>query len=390
LPTRFDVDGNALDAEGFPCHDLACPKCHLMVPRILFEVAPLFFSIVGTPSCGKSYFLASMVWQMRQTLPRSFSLSFADADPVFNRLLNHYEEVQFYNPNRDKIVRLAKTEEQGDLYDAVRYGDQVVNYPRPFMFAVRPLQNHPSSQDSARASRVICLYDNAGESFEPGKDTTANPVTRHLAQAQAILLLYDPTQDPRFRAACQGKTNDPQITQGLVSARQETVLHEMAQRIRRHTGLSNNERHPRPLIVIVTKWDAWSALFPQLNVVSPWTQFPQDRAAALEMDTIEVVSRKVRDLLWQITPEFVSNAESFAESVTYIPCSATGRSPERDPQTGQIGVRPKDVKPVWAEVPLLWTMSQWCGGLIAFRGGSGEFSRSSNGNGQYARSGTHS
>ena len=27
LPTRFDVDGNAVDAKAFPCHSLACPRC---------------------------------------------------------------------------------------------------------------------------------------------------------------------------------------------------------------------------------------------------------------------------------------------------------------------------------------------------------------------------
>jgi len=36
----------------------------------MYEMAPLFLSIMGTPSCGKSYFLASMTWQLRQTFPR--------------------------------------------------------------------------------------------------------------------------------------------------------------------------------------------------------------------------------------------------------------------------------------------------------------------------------
>src|SRR5690606_23716540 len=181
LPSRFDVDGNAIDPEGFICHELACPKCHLVIPRVLLELPAQFFSIAGTPSCGKSYFLALMTWQMRRQAHKYFQLSFNHADPTINRILNHYEEMQFYNPDRDSIVKLAKTEEQGDLYDSVRYGEQIVNYPRPFMFAVRPLNDHPRAADAEKVSRAFCLYDNAGESFEPGKDTLANPVTRHLA-----------------------------------------------------------------------------------------------------------------------------------------------------------------------------------------------------------------
>lgn len=42
LPTRFTVKGEAIDSKGFPCHQLACPNCHLIVPRPLFEMEPLF------------------------------------------------------------------------------------------------------------------------------------------------------------------------------------------------------------------------------------------------------------------------------------------------------------------------------------------------------------
>ena len=60
-------------------------------------------------------------------------------------------------------------------------------------------------------------------------------------------------------------------------------------------------------------------------------------------------------------------AESFASQVLYLPVSATGRSPERDPKTGALGFRPKDVKPVLVEVPLLYSMSRWMHGLVPYR-----------------------
>src|SRR4051812_8065624 len=50
LPTRFTIDGDAIDARGFPCQFLACPKCHLPLPRALLEMEPAFVSILGAPA----------------------------------------------------------------------------------------------------------------------------------------------------------------------------------------------------------------------------------------------------------------------------------------------------------------------------------------------------
>ena len=105
---------------------------------------PVFLSILGAPACGKSYFLAAMTWRLRKVLPKRFSLSFGDADPVLNHRLQEYESLQFLNPKQDELVAIAKTEVQGDPYDTVLFGDQRVSYPRPFVFSVAPLEGHPN------------------------------------------------------------------------------------------------------------------------------------------------------------------------------------------------------------------------------------------------------
>ena len=58
--------------------------------------------------------------------------------------------------------------------------------------------------------------------------------------------------------------------------------------------------------------------------------------SAVNLEGIEEVSRLVRTLLWKISPEIVSAAESFASQVLYVPVSATGRGPETDPNTGAL------------------------------------------------------
>lgn len=366
LPTRFTVDGNALDARGLVCHQLACPQCHLAVPRAMFELQPMFVSIIGSPSSGKSYLLASMMWQLRRSLPKHFGLDFSDADPEANRTLNQYEQEQFLNPDRDQPVKLIKTQERGDNYDVVRYGSQTVIYPQPFVFTLRPGNDHPMSHERRRASRVLVLYDNAGESFEPGKDTTANPVTQHVAKSTALMFLFDPTQDVRFREACRERTDDPQIHRPDVTSRQDVILNEVASRVRRHSGLSHSQKHRRPLIVLVTKFDVWSFMLGKSNLDSPWITNRDKPICALDLGRITRISGQVRKALLKCSPEFVAAAESFAEKVVYLPVSATGRGPEVDETSGEIaGIRPRDIQPIWADIPLLLTFCCWDRGLIA-------------------------
>jgi len=323
LPTRFNVQGAAIDSRGFPCHGLACPKCHLAVPRALFEMRPMFISILGSPASGKSYFLASMSWCLRQVLPKNFAVGFNDADPGLNNRLQEYESLQFLNPNQEALVAIEKTETQGDLYDMVLYGDQAVSYSRPFVFSLMPLDGHPNLRAAEKTARAICLYDNAGESFLPGEDSTTSPVTRHLALSRVLMFLFDPTQDMRYRKLCRGKTSDPQMMerkerlQRERAVRQEAILSEAAQRVRRYAGLGQGQKHDRPLIVVTTKFDSWKhllagATLPAVRVANVGGQ------CAINLEGVEEVSKLVRALLWKVSPEIVSAAESFASQVLYV------------------------------------------------------------------------
>lgn len=367
LPSRFDVQGNALDPKNVVCQDLACPYCHLKVPRSLLELIPFFVSIAGTPACGKSYFLASMTWQMRQTMPKHFAASFADADTTSNQILNANEEQQFFNPNQEQIVKLEKTEEQGDLYSDVHVDGQTVTYPRPFLFSIRPNEHHANIENSEKVSRLMCLYDNAGESFLPGKDTLRNPVTRHLSVSKCMLFCFDPTQDPRFRKGIGKESNDFQVTDSPVTARQETVFHEITTRIRKHRGIEESTRTNQLLLVLCTKFDAWSSMMGVERLETPWSTIKDRNMCALDMKTITEVSKQVREVLWKYSSELVSAAEGFSDNVYYIPVSATGCAPVKDPETGYHGIRPMDIDPMWCEVPMLVALAKNAAGLVAYK-----------------------
>jgi hypothetical protein len=365
LPSRFTVGGDAIDAKGMTCRSLACPRCHLAVPRAMLEMEPIFLSILGSPACGKSYFLTTMTWQLRQVLPNQFQVSFTDAEPSWNRMLNAWEESLFLNSDGTRLVPLGtlirKTELQGELYDTVAFGQQTVSYPRPLLFALRPREGH-SHGESAKLARMLCLYDNAGEHFLPGQDLTSSPVTRHLGRSRAILFMFDPTQDPRFRSACRiAGLSEASPHDGRLS-RQETILHEAAARIRSHAGLSHTAPFELPLVIVLSKLDAWNHLLDTDKGGEPWRT--HDNTMGVDMNRIAHLSELLRRLLLHYCPEMVAAAESFARDVTYIAVSSLGPRIQVEPGSGLAAIRPAEIDPTWVTAPLLYCLSRVSSRLV--------------------------
>jgi hypothetical protein len=364
-PSRYTLEGDAIDAKGMTCRTMACPQCHLPIPRSMLEMEPLFLSILGAPASGKSYFLTSMTWQLRRVLPLHFQTAFTDADPASNRALNDCEESLFLNPDEAGVLPLGslirKTELQGELYDTVAYGQQMVNYPRPFLFTMQPQEGHTGG-DPARLSRMLCLYDNAGEHFQPGQDTASSPVTRHLARSQAIVFVFDPTQDLRFRSVGRQADMAGASQSAARLSRQETILNEAAARIRRHAGLSQNAKYDRPVIVVLSKLDEWSHLLDYTDNGDPWRS--QGSLTGIDIEKIEARSGRLRAMMLQYCPETVTAVQSFAKDITYIAVSALGSRVESDPGTGLPGIRPRNIQPQWVTVPLLYAISRVLPALI--------------------------
>ncbi len=356
LPTRFTLDGQAVDARGMTCHWLACPNCHLSIVRDLLDMDSLFLSIIGVPSSGKSYFLATMTWELRQLMPR-FGVTFTDADPVSNRVLNEYEETLFLRGESEELAVIRKTELQGELYDQIQLGAQVISLPRPFLFTLR-------QSGGGAGNRVLCLYDNAGEHFQPGMDSVSSPVTQHLAKSRVLMYIFDPTQDVRFRDRCRAFSEDPQLRGSQKLQNQATILTEAALRVRRYAGLSSGEKLDRPLLFIVAKSDVWGPLLPDVDITSEPTVTNGDGLCAVDVRRVEATSAKIRAMILSIAPEFVRLAEEFCEHVIFIPVSALGHSPEVDGETKALGIRPQNVKPRWVTVPILFTLAKWAKGLI--------------------------
>ncbi|MCK5803846.1 MAG: FHA domain-containing protein [Lentisphaeria bacterium] len=354
LPSRFTPEGNALDSAGMSCPDMACPRCHLRIPQAASENPPLFLSIVGATASGKSYFLTSMTWELRNSLSKNFAISFTDTDAVNNQLLNDFEETIFLNSRTDSLVALRKTELQGELYNQVLLDSMLINLPKPFMFTVTPSEHHPDYETvREKMSRTLVLYDNAGEHFEPGMDSVDNPTTQHLLHSDTIFFLFDPTKDVRFRQRL-ADSSDPQLEEGTRVQRQEIILTEMINRIKKYSGMRSGVKTAKSLVIIVAKFDIWRELLDMSVPPEPWEWNARMNTSILDMDQIKNVSFSLRSLLEDICPELVSTAESFAGDVLYLPNSALGRSPELNEETGMLGIRSQEVQPFWVTVPMMY------------------------------------
>lgn len=376
LPTRFNSRGLAIDARDQVCTEIACPRCHLALPRAFLEFKSLFVSIVGAPGSGKSFFLGAAVNQLRNILARQFNLSFQDADPERNITVTDYENALFQQPDLDKPVEVAnlirKTQfgdGAGDTFYSVRYGTHERRQPRPFSFLIDTLPGHPSTEKAKRYGRIMCLYDNAGESYLPTRqDLFAEDMTAHLIRSKFLLFLFDPLQDMGFYREVERKSGRLESGVRFQSA-QYVVLNEAARRVKQLLGGSPSTLHEAPLLMLVSKWDAWKGLLPELSAIEP-VRPASSGLHGLDIPEVERASAMIRDLLNRLCPTIVQTAESFCREVRYMPVTALGTSPRPDPaRTDSRGMAaevivPRDISPRWVTVPFLYGIGRFGSGLV--------------------------
>jgi hypothetical protein len=383
LPTRFTPECAALDVKNTPSFELACPHCHLLVPRVLFERRPTtFISMFGATASGKSYLLASLARQMEATLPQRFGLGFTEPHPPSNKVIRGYKTQLFNTSTADALVDIPATEDGGSRHHqtVVRDGDERL-YPRPMFFQVAPTGRHPNAAQRLRYMRTLCLYDHSGEHCHPDR---GNDVTEHLSRASGLIFVFDPTQEPVFLEALRGSP-DPQIAMRMGSRdqpvmhfeSQDTILATADANVKKWTGRQIADPLDTPLVVLLAKFDAWKHLGSH-DLPSFATGADGDLTSlqgflqGFRIATVERVSDVMRTLLLSKCPSIVATAERFSRRVCYVPVSATGCAPVEAGTypTGKkrLKFRRGSLQPVWAEVPLLWLLNELTAGLIPVAG----------------------
>jgi len=340
LATRFNDRGQALDALGLPCTEIACPHCRRTLPPGFTEMPHHIISIVGDQSAGKSYYLSVLMKMLPSSLYDNFSAVFQDADPAGNALLNEMKQTLF-GAHTPEGARLAKTQLEGGMYVRLpRYG-RVVALPKPFVYSVA------SSKDLSNRCALI-FYDNAGEHFQPGRDSADSPGAQHVASSAGIVFLFDPFNSPDFRSEISDRA-DPQLEKPAFD-QQGVILSEMKVRIAKLLHLELMQPIDTPMAVVIGKCDAWIHLLKPDLVRAPVTH------DGLDLEALAQNSLHVRELMKRICPQIVANAESISRRVLFFPVSSFGHAPVKL-GPGDFVPDPRQLKPFQVEVPILWLLS---------------------------------
>lgn len=346
VPTIYHSNGLPLDAKGMPCTDMACPHCHLRIPASIVDLSSLYISIAGAPASGKSYFLTSLIHNLRKNLPEN-NFSFYDVDPIINSVLNKYEDTLFMAVDNEKVVSLPKTQQIGsDFSNQIFKNNISFELPKPFIFR---LQSTNPAQKKSHYNRNIVFYDNAGEHFQPGADSIANPATIHLAHSDGIIFLFDPIGDANMRKGCD--KCDPQLENTKVSD-QTTLFAEMVNRIRRHGNLNSDDTSDIPLIIAVGKYDTWKHKLPKnVQDLKIFAENPEDFTLELDMNTVKDISFALRELMQETAPALVAQSEAFFNKVFFVPVSSFG-CPACKGEDGSIGIIPAKLNPILVDLPV--------------------------------------
>jgi hypothetical protein len=115
-------------------------------------------------------------------------------------------------------------------------------------------------------------------------------------------------------------------------------------------------------VIVVSKLDEWAHLLSTSSEDDPWKE--RGNITGVDGEKIEQASSRVREILLKYCPETVTAAENFAKDVTYVAVSALGGQMELDLQSGLPGIRPRNIRPQWVNVPILYAISRVLPALV--------------------------
>ena len=363
-PTEVKVDskGRFVDPKGWPVVDRACPRCHLQVPLELLEKRPIFLSVAGPNTGGKTYFLTVLIHVLRRQLAANFDRSLDYSDSHELKAFTDLED-KLFNQGADKWTYLERTGTGGAVFNTVKLDGHDVTLPKPFLFSMNPTST--SVEEGSKKKdlfQAFALYDNAGELFELGRDL--DPTFRaieHLGVADAIMFAFDPLQDEKTQSKLIKNGNkDPGLLELVKQNKilpQDKMLLSVITNAKRLRNLTNSKKINIPLLVCVQKFDVWRKLLPAwARIDSSSIEFIKaDDTSGLDIAELISNSLLIRAFISDISPSFVTMAEANFTSVRFFSVSAFGCSPISG-EGNLMHIRSGDLQPFRVTDPILWFM----------------------------------
>ena len=344
-------DGRVMDREGNVYSEKsprACPHCGQRLPESFFEEDPKYtiISLVGQSMSGKSYYLATLFHELSDRIPQGFGYNGDDAS--LNSYMDNLSKIPFQSgePGSRYIEKTGAATQE-----SITYQGEMFRVPRPFISKI--------TKNQKVAFRTV-FYDNPGEHFtsvHEGELGTieARVAASHLAHAQAIFLLYDPTADAviRGKLGLERNYNKEDYQRSMLTNLSRCIDAQW------DSEMKGTRSKDLPLACLVAKWDEWGEkLAPDLHRPQAYT-----KDGWLDYRVVEENSQRVEKFLQDNSCGVSKALESISSKVTYFPVSALGSPPVEayyESEGSHVKVKvwaPSQPAQPWAvHAPLLWAL----------------------------------
>lgn len=340
-PLNVDTQGVPVDAMGMSVREYACPWCHQKLPSFFMRTRQMIFSLVGMPGAGKTYYLTTMLHELEYALPREFGIAFRDSDSSGNAPLNSMR-IKLFSATSPQEAILEQTSPDSEFYHEVWRDGQHMRAPRPFIYNM--------SRESKAYTMV--LYDTAGASYELD-GVSDKKIAGHLEAASAIFFLFDPTADIAFRKIIKTDGAAPMANGHPKRERQALMLSEVEMSVRAALHLPPEKKLDVPLAVIIGKSDIWQDLLGSEPLL------PSVRNGQFQPKFVDANSTRLRQFLFNISPNICTNAEAISKNVHYFAVSSFGSATvNTTDEHGNSYTVPTDgkVRPNRVSDPVLWAL----------------------------------
>ncbi len=205
-----------------------CPECHSALPDTKENI---IISIVGAPGAGKSYYVGTLLRQLRTHI-HTFGCSFKYTTKNDEKLY-----MSKFKANFDKGMKLEKTQQPTDE-------DNFLSANTPLLCDLR---------DKNGADRTFTFFDAAGENFDDVAIMDA--VAKYIQHSTAILLLLDPLQIETVRNTLKTENAKADVREGETILSYDDILNNLISVIRSQKRMAKKTIIDIPLAIAFSKWD---------------------------------------------------------------------------------------------------------------------------------------
>ena len=150
---------------------------------------------------------------------------------------------------------------------------------------------------------------------------------------------------------------------GSTEQRQDLVLIEAANRVRRLRALGASEPLPFRIIIALAKADIWGSLTtPEINAgfgrAEGAAASVKTALAVPDLEVLESAHVVCSAFLTEHMPELYATARALDRQFRIVPFSGLGRAPTRSSLDVSLKICPRDVRPVWPAAPIVVALAE--------------------------------